>query len=109
MNLPLFQRLLSLARGQGAGLAVAYLCMVVLNITTVQPDTYGYLTVYPCSATRPTASNLNYVYRSTDGGQTWNTDNLVSSYGVWGDPVVVFDLKEREDRLRGSRQDKDHC
>jgi hypothetical protein len=33
---------------------------VALNVTAVNPDGPGYLTVYPCG-TRPNASNLNYV------------------------------------------------
>ena len=32
---------------------------VVLNITGVAPDVDGYVTVWPCGAPRPTASNLN--------------------------------------------------
>ena len=32
---------------------------VVLNVTGVEPDADGYVTVYPCGAIRPTASNLN--------------------------------------------------
>jgi hypothetical protein len=38
---------------------------VVLNVTVDQPQISGFITVYPCSADRPTASNLNYI-----GGQT---------------------------------------
>jgi hypothetical protein len=34
---------------------------VVLNVTAVGPTGPGYLTVYPCDATRPNTSNLNYV------------------------------------------------
>jgi photosystem II stability/assembly factor-like uncharacterized protein len=37
------------------------------------------------------ASNIAWIYRSIDGGQTWTTDELTSSHGVWGDPVVLFD------------------
>ena len=33
----------------------------VLNVTAVSPAGGGYLTVYPCDATRPNTSNLNYV------------------------------------------------
>jgi hypothetical protein len=36
------------------------------------------------------ANNDNY-YFSQDGGVTWEEGVLVSSYGVWGDPVVVAD------------------
>jgi hypothetical protein len=33
---------------------------VVLNVTAVEPGDLGFLTVYPCDAPRPTASNVNY-------------------------------------------------
>ena len=33
---------------------------VVANLTVVSPDAAGYATLYPCTATPPTASNLNY-------------------------------------------------
>ncbi|MDH4144315.1 MAG: M23 family metallopeptidase [Acidimicrobiia bacterium] len=33
---------------------------VALNVTAVEPDGAGYLTVYPCDRPRPLASNLNY-------------------------------------------------
>jgi len=36
-------------------------------------------------------SNLHYYYTSNDGGLTWNTQSLSSSYGVWGDPVIDVD------------------
>jgi hypothetical protein len=32
----------------------------VLNVTVVEPDGAGFVTVYPCEALRPLASNLNY-------------------------------------------------
>lgn len=34
---------------------------VVLNITAVAPSARGFLTVYPCGASTPNASNLNFV------------------------------------------------
>lgn len=36
-------------------------------------------------------SNLNYAYRSSDGGLSWTQTTLASPYGVWGDPCVIFD------------------
>ena len=37
-------------------------------------------------------ANLNNYYYSSDGGQTWDENTLVSSaYGVWGDPVIDVD------------------
>ena len=44
---------------------------VVMNVTAVNAEVGGYLTVYPCDAARPETSNVNYV-----GGV--NTPNLVT-------------------------------
>jgi len=38
-------------------------------------------------------SVLNYVHTSSNGGVTWNTKNLTSEFGVWGDPSIVADNK----------------
>lgn len=38
---------------------------VVLNVTVTQPTSSGFITVWPAAATRPTASNLNYVANET--------------------------------------------
>jgi len=37
------------------------------------------------------ASNIDNYYYSTDGGYTWSWGQINSSFGVWGDPVVVVD------------------
>lgn len=36
-------------------------------------------------------ANINNYYYSGDGGQTWSSALLSSTYGVWGDPVVIVD------------------
>jgi hypothetical protein len=36
-------------------------------------------------------ANLKSYYVSTDGGYTWSEDTLISTYGVWGDPVIIVD------------------
>ena len=36
-------------------------------------------------------SVLDYVHRSNDGGKTWQTEQLKSKYGIWGDPTVLCD------------------
>jgi hypothetical protein len=38
---------------------------VVLNVTVTAPQAAGYATVFPCGATVPTASNLNYAQAQT--------------------------------------------
>jgi Neuraminidase (sialidase) len=37
------------------------------------------------------AAILDQVFYSTDSGRTWINDTLKSTYGVWGDPVLVSD------------------
>ncbi|MDR0802112.1 T9SS type A sorting domain-containing protein [Fluviicola sp.] len=37
------------------------------------------------------ASNIDNYYYSTNGGLNWTKKTLSSTYGVWGDPVMVFD------------------
>ncbi len=41
--------------GVGLGASAA-----MLNVTVTNPETGGYLTIYPCNAQRPDASNLNF-------------------------------------------------
>ncbi len=36
-------------------------------------------------------ANINYFYYSTNAGQSWTQGQLTSSFGVWGDPCLVFD------------------
>lgn len=36
-------------------------------------------------------SNLRNYFYSSDGGLTWSVNQLSSSYGVWGDPVIDVD------------------
>ncbi len=40
-------------------------------------------------------SNVDNMYYSTDGGQTWGAEKLSSSYGVWGDPCIIVDTANR--------------
>ena len=37
------------------------------------------------------ASNIDNVFYSNDGGQTWTISKLTSTYGVWGDPCIITD------------------
>jgi len=36
-------------------------------------------------------ANISNSYYSADGGQTWNQNNLTSTFGVWGDPCLFID------------------
>lgn len=37
------------------------------------------------------AANLDNYYYSVDSGRTWTEGKLTSTYGVWGDPIVLVD------------------
>lgn len=37
------------------------------------------------------AANINNYYYSTNGGLNWTRKTLTSTFGVWGDPVMIFD------------------
>ncbi len=36
-------------------------------------------------------ANITYSYRSSDGGLSWTQKSMTSTYGVWGDPSVIYD------------------
>jgi len=38
---------------------------------------------------------LHDYYYSTDGGEIWKSKKMKSKYGVWGDPVLMFDTTGR--------------
>jgi hypothetical protein len=40
-------------------------------------------------------SILNNFYESTDGGKNWSQQQIVSSFGVWGDPCLIIDTTGR--------------
>lgn len=40
-------------------------------------------------------SILDDYYYSKDGGNTWSSKKIKSKYGVWGDPVLMFDTSGR--------------
>ena len=47
------------------GVPASGVSAVVLNVTVTQPKAAGFITVYPDGATRPLASNLNFVAGQT--------------------------------------------
>lgn len=64
--------------------------------------TYEYSQVEPSIAINPNkpqeiiaGSVLSDYYYSKDGGKTWTSKTLHSKYGVYGDPVMIFDTKNR--------------
>lgn len=38
-------------------------------------------------------SVIDYVHHSFDGGETWETKQLKSEFGIWGDPCITADYK----------------
>jgi len=36
-------------------------------------------------------ANIHVYYNSSDAGNTWTQNNLFSTFGVWGDPCVIYD------------------
>ncbi len=65
-------------------------------------NTYEYAQVEPSIAIDPNnpklmiaGSVLSDYYYSKNGGKKWKSSTLTSTYGVYGDPVMMFDLKSR--------------
>ena len=68
---------------------------VALNVTATGPTSASYLTVYPTGASRPTASNLNFVAGQTVPNMviaTVGADGQVSIFNSQGDVNVVVDV-----------------
>ncbi len=50
------------------------------------------IAINPTNTLNVTAgANLRYSYTSTNGGLTWRQAYMSSTYGVWGDPCLLFD------------------
>jgi len=39
------------------------------------------------------AAAIDKYYVTFDGGETWTNEKITSTYGVWGDPVMINDMK----------------
>ncbi len=66
----------------------------------IHGSSFGVGPCEPSICVDPTNSNrvlagsvLNNLYVSEDGGRSWSKDRLESSYGVYGDPVLVANYK----------------
>lgn len=69
------------------------------NIQIAKSNVGGYGPCEPSISVSPKDPNqvvagaiLDRVYYSHDGGLTWQNDTLKSSFGVYGDPVIVSDF-----------------
>jgi len=69
----------------GAGVPSAGVSAVVLNVTVTNTTATGYLTAYPTSSARPTASNLNW-------GAGWTVPNRVIVPVGTGGQVSFFNF-----------------
>jgi hypothetical protein len=85
------------------------LLLLVLGITACSPISrvrldrpqdavYASSQIEPSIAINPKNTNqiivgsvLNDFYYSNDAGNTWTSESMHSKYGVWGDPVLIFD------------------
>ena len=62
--------------------------------TTGRPPCEPTIAINPTDVNNIVAGSiLDKVYYTFDGGKKWNTQRLTSTYGVWGDPVIVADPK----------------
>ncbi|BDS09663.1 sialidase family protein [Aureispira anguillae] len=84
---------------------VVFLLFVVMTSTYAQKNPHKNITIgtsyepnEPTIAIHPKdpnillgGSNIFNLYRSEDGGKSWEEKTLRSTYGVWGDPVIIAD------------------
>lgn len=78
-----------------AGLPSTGVGVAVLNVTATRPTATGFLTVYPSGATRPNASNLNFLPDQTVPNlvfATVGTNGRISIYNALGSVDVLADL-----------------
>ena len=79
----------------GAGGVALTATAAVLNVTVTDTTAQSYLTVYPSGASRPTASNLNWVPRQTIPNLVevgLGSDGKVTIYNAVGNVDVIFDV-----------------
>ena len=68
---------------------------VALNVTVTEPSAWGFLTVFPTGASRPAASNLNFVAGQTVPNMVIakvGADGQVSFFNQFGSTHVIVDV-----------------
>jgi hypothetical protein len=86
---------LSLQVAGRGGVPATGVSAVVLNVTATGPTLAGYLTVWPTGASRPTASNLNFVVGQTVPNRVivkLGTSGKVDLFNLAGSVDVVADV-----------------
>lgn len=81
--------------GVPSGVPPAGVSAVVLNVTITNPSAAGYLTVYPADASRPVASNLNFVPGQTVPNRVvvkLSRTGQVTIYNPAGNVHVIADV-----------------
>lgn len=81
-----------------AGALAACSPIKLVELDKPQAASYSASQIEPSIAINPKNTNqviagtvLNDFYYSNDGGKSWSSESLKSKYGVWGDPVLMFD------------------
>ncbi len=78
------------------GVPASHVAAVILNVTVTNPTQAGYLTVYPSdAASRPLASNLNFVAGQTIANRVivpLSADGKVTIYNASGTVDVIADV-----------------
>lgn len=77
------------------GVPATGVAAVMLNVTVTQPSAISYLTLYPTGASRPLASNLNFVAGQTVPNAVMakvGTGGKISIYNAAGSAQVIADV-----------------
>jgi hypothetical protein len=74
----------------------------IVQLPIPEGTTYPYSQIEPSIAIHPKKTNIMVAgsvladyYYSKDSGATWTSKTMHSTYGVYGDPVMMFDKKGR--------------
>ena len=79
---------------------ISLFAQVPTNVIIYEEEEEEYAPCEPSIAVHPNdpsivvgAAVLDYIFTSSDSGQTWNVDRNESPHGVYGDPCIVTDAK----------------
>mgnify|MGYP005628751015 CR=1 FL=1 len=79
---------------------ISLFAQVPTNVIIYEEEEEEYAPCEPSIAVHPNdpsivvgAAGLDYIFTSSEAGQTWNVDRNESPHGVYGDPCIVTDAK----------------